>query len=150
MAASPAWLLRFEGGHRAALGPLEVVHVLTGDTPRFAVPGTPATSRQVVLWQDRPLPVMDLSAWVDGHASTGAPVVGVVAYAGPTGVEHGALLLDGLPRQVQVDDGQALAPEDLPSRWAAIAHSAYRDAEGPVPVLDLARLFSRVWPPPAS
>jgi chemotaxis signal transduction protein len=106
----------------------------------------PLTSRQVLLWGNRPLPVVDLAAWVRGRPARGGGVVGVVAYAAEGSVAHGALLLDAIPRQVRVDDDQALAPSELPTRWAALCHSAYRDDDGPVPVLDLARIFTRVWP----
>jgi chemotaxis signal transduction protein len=149
MSASPAWLLSLDERRRVAVGPYEMVHVLTEGTELHPVPGAPRGCRQVLLWQSRPLPVIDLTEWADGTPRQGTRPVAIVAFRRADGrVENGALLLGGIPRQVVVDDAQALTRSRVPAPWGALSHSAFSDGGTVVPILDLTRLFSRAWPPP--
>ena len=146
MAESSAWVMRLRGGHNAAVGQLELVHVLP-DRPRmFPVLKSPPHCGHVFLWQDEVLPVLDLSTWLGEDPSKGDNVhIGVVRYRQFPGdrVRYGSLVIDGPPRQVQVRDEQACELPANTSSWREVSIACFEHGGQPTPVLDLARLFSK-------
>jgi chemotaxis signal transduction protein len=151
-----AWLLDFGLGQRAAVGEAEIVHLLTQAPQFYPVPRAPVHCRNVILWEDRVLPVADLPALASAGRSTVFPasvagmehLVAVVAYA--SGVEsepihYGALLLAGLPDRASVSDDQACDADDAASGWSPITTCCFRHPEhGSVPIVDLRRVFASV------
>lgn len=144
-----AWTLTFEEGIYAAVGEREMVHILPDPPNLFEIPETPAYCRNVLVWQGQILPLIDLSIYVEGRPwneprSSPNTLVGIVAYQANAGEapRYGGLLLLQAPVRVSVTDQQACTlPERLRS-WAPLAISCFQDStHGPIPILDLKRVF---------
>lgn len=143
MKQSNAWLLDFGEGRKAALGERELLHLIT-QPELYAVPLTPAHCSQVLFWQEQLLPVWDLSIWLDDspkqRITNLAAVIGYQPHSNRP-PSFGALLLAEPPERLLVGDEQFCElPDGLP--WPDIASSCFRHGEQPVPILDLAVMFS--------
>lgn len=141
MSQAVAWVLELGQGRCAAVGERELLHLLP-QPQLFAVPMAPAYCARVLPWQDRLLPVWDVSAWAGGEAAD-TELVAVVGYQRRAGQAplFGALVLAEPPARVPVDDGQACGfPDDVP--WQDIACACFSHDERPVPILDLRRMFA--------
>ncbi len=144
MEDSNAWMMIFRGGHRAAVGELELVHVLADPPELFPVLKAPRHCRQVFLWKRNALPVFDLALWLGEEAADGDNShLGVFRYRpGPDQPLHyGSLVIEGAPRKVLVNDSQA---SDLPrdrDSWRQLANACFDYGGRPVPVLNLPRIF---------
>jgi len=141
-----AWLLGLGNGLHAAIGQMELVHLLPDPPTLFEIPQSPAYCRQVLVWQGEVVPLMDLSMRLQGlTVSATRPLVAITAYTDVVGSapSHGALLLDGPPARIRVSDADACAlpaPED---RWRRLAVACFNHStRGPVPVLDLGRIYA--------
>ena len=139
-----AWMVPLRGEHRAAVGELELVHVLPDAPELFTVLKAPAHCRQVFLWEGRVLPVFDLSRWLgeepDGGESAHLAVFRYRREAGGA-LRYGSLVIQGAPRQVLVNDSQACKlPADTPA-WREVANACFDYGGRPVPVLNLPRIF---------
>lgn len=141
-----AWMVAFRGGHKAAVGELELMHVLP-DPPRlFPVLTASRHCRQVFLWEGHLLPVLDLSLWLGVAPDDGDKAyLGVFRYRPGPGeaLRYGSLIIEGAPRQVLVSDSHAC---DLPGdreSWRQVARSCFDYAGDAVPVLNLQRIFGR-------
>lgn len=141
---SNAWMVAFRGDHRAAVGELELMHVLPDAPALHPVIKAPRHCRQVFLWQGRVLPVFDLSLWL-GEDPDGAENahLGVFRYRPAPGasLHYGSLIIEGAPRQVLVNDAQACDLPDAVESWRQVASACFDYAGRPVPVLNLARIF---------
>lgn len=144
MEDSNAWMVPLRGNHRAAVGELELVHVLPDPPEMFTVLKAPAHCRQVFLWEGHVLPVFDLSLWLgEDPGSDDNSHLGVFRYRPGPGqpLTYGSLVIEGAPRQILVSDSQAC---DLPSdqaSWSQVANACFDYAGRPVPVLNLQRIF---------
>ena len=139
-----AWILQFSPNDRAAVGQRELLHIVHA-VPTFPVPLAPAHCREVIYWQDRPVPLMDISVWLGGGTGENARrYVGIVGYQLRRGEapHFGALWLAAPPVRATVADSQACALPETSAAWPELAVSCFEDKAGPVPVLDLPRLFS--------
>jgi chemotaxis signal transduction protein len=136
-----AWLLTFGDSCHAAVGTRELLHLV--DAPEiFAVPCTPEYCRNVVLWQERLLPVMDVAVRFGAQPQT-APFLAVIGFQERRGEypQFGALMLSSPPRQVSVSDEQTCSLPDTSSVWRELAISCFEHQGSPVPVLNLRRIF---------
>jgi chemotaxis signal transduction protein len=144
MHEASAWLVEFSRGIRAALGYSELVHVV----PRpklFEIPLAPSYCRHVVLWQGAILPALDLAAFLTAaKVERDDMFAGIISYQAESGAElqRGAILASGMPVRIGVTDEQACDLPEQPDGWRRVACSCFRHAGQPVPVLDLAHLFS--------
>ena len=138
--SSEAWLLDLGDDNRAAVGPAELVHVLV-ETPRlFPVPGAVAPCRELFLWEGEAVPLANL-------ADAGeARLIAIVAYGDDPSspARHGAVRVTSVPRRCAVSDDDARPREAIPARLQGLAHAAFGDEHGVVPVLDLHALFDRL------
>lgn len=142
MSGMNAWLLDFGGDCRAAVGTRELLHLV--DAPfTFAVPRAPGYCRQIVMWQERLLPVMDIAARV-GSVSRQAPFLAVIGYQRQRGEypQFGALMLSSPPMQLEVSDEQSCPLPDEEGAWRELSISCFEHQGAPVPVLNLCRIFS--------
>lgn len=154
MFTSNAWLLTFSDNLHAAVGNLEMVHVLPHIPDLFEIPQTPLHCRHVIVWHDKLLPLMDITMFLTGksnqeHASltNGETVLGLMAYKPLSGEKqkYGALLMSEVPVRTEVDDQQACSLPTHPKGWAALAISCFEHHDhGHVPILDLSRIYSSV------
>lgn len=143
-----AWLLDFGGGLHAAVGDLEMIHALPDAPSLFAIPRSPDYCRQVLVWQGEVLPLMDvalrLAARPPSVNGSGSLIV-ITAFQDHPGAapRHGALLLNTAPVRIRVNDTQACELPESQSVWGHLAIACFEHQDrGPVPVLDLRKLFS--------
>lgn len=144
-ASSPAWILTLDQSLRAAVGEREMVYLI--EIPSLLdVPLSPYYCRQVVVWNQRLLPVMDLAAWLrqDRAAQLKQTLIGVFAYQTQPGaaLSYGALRLAAIPERAQVADDQACALPKQPAGWRTLAISCFKQSEQPIPILDLPHIFT--------
>ncbi len=136
---SNAWLLTLGAGHRAAVADHEMIEYVAA--PRLhAVPMAPSHCANVLFWQDRILPVLDIGAFLDGGDAAAAPLAVVLAYQTRPRepLRYVALALEQPPVRVEVDDEQACAlPEEHRAFWKSAALACF-SLEGGVPILDVA------------
>lgn len=143
-----AWLLDLGAGLHAAVGQLEMVHVLPDTPTLFEIPQSPAYCRQVFVWQGEVLPLMDVARRLAArppsvNGSRGQIVITAFQEYPGAASRHGALSVSTAPVRIRVNDSQARAlPESQPG-WRRLAIACFEHPDrGPVPVLDLRRLFS--------
>lgn len=143
MSGANAWLLDIGEGKRVAIGPRELVQIIDGKDS-FDVPLTPPHVREVIFWQDRVVPVMQLPVRL-GRKPCDGNILALVAYydgdARKTAM-LGAIHLAAPPVRVYVDDQQAVSLEDEDPVWRDLAISCFEQQGQAVPVLHLGRLFS--------
>ena len=143
-----AWMVPLRGEHRAAVGELELVHVLLDSPELFTVLKAPRHCRQVFLWEGHVVPVFDLSLWLGEETNDAGndgddAHLGVFRYRPRPGEAlcYGSLVIEGAPRQVLVNDSQAC---DLPvgqESWRQVANACFDYGGRPVPILNLPRIF---------
>lgn len=141
-----AWILDVGLAHKLALGGRELLHLV--DVPAtYAVPYTPDYCCQVIVWQGRLLPLMDLACRL-GAAPQPARFAAVVGYQEGRGeaASFGAISLLAPPRQIAVSDDQACSLPEALQPASALMVSCFEHEGSAVPVLNMARLFST---PPA-
>ena len=139
-----AWILQVSHHHRVAVGQRELLH-LADAAETFDVPLAPAHCAQVVLWRDNLLPLMDIAYWLGVASTDGAKkYIGILGYQDKRGAapQFGALWLAAPPVRATVSDDQA-CPLSPDAPWSRIAACCFNDGHGPVPILDIHRLFSR-------
>ncbi len=146
MKAVSAWLLDLGEGLHAAVGEQEMIHVLPDPPTLFQIPRTPPYARQVMVWQDEVLPLINLRLRLAMPMAPERPMlVAVMAFQDHPGAapRHGALKLGGPPVRIGVNDSLACELPEPQSDWRQLALACFEHANiGPVPVLDLHRLFS--------
>ena len=152
MSEANAWLLDLGRGRHAAVGELEMVHVLPEPPTLFEIPRTPDYCRQVLVWQGEVLPVMDIAMRLWAQPSEvprplgGArDLVAIAAFQQRPGdvPRHGGLLLRGMPARIVVSDANACELPDSLQAWRPYALSCFDySGVGPVPVLNLRGTFS--------
>ncbi len=144
MPKSTAWLLNLGGPLRAAVGGRQMLHAI--ETPRLlGIPETPPHCRQVLIWEETILPVMDLGIWLGAPVATGEPVfAGITAYQERPGspVLHGVLRMASMPTRIEVDDDQACELPEQPTGWQRLALSCFAHHDQAVPILNLSSIFS--------
>lgn len=142
MAGANAWMLDVGDGKRVAIGQRELIQIIDG-TDSFTVPLAPPHMREVIFWQKRAVPVMQLPIRVGGEACEGN-ILALVAYLDSDGKTAGlgAIHLAAPPVRVYVDDGQATSLDDENPAWRDLAISCFEQAGKTVPVLHLSRIFS--------
>ena len=140
-----AWILDLGRERVGAVGGGEMVHLLTEKPRLFEIPRSPRYARRVFIWQDRIVPLLDILHRVEGESMDGdTGTVGIVRYhpAGDEPALLGAVRLAGIPRRAQVSNEQACALPAQAKPWRPFAISCFEHHGGPVPVLDLPRLFA--------
>jgi len=140
-----AWLLELGNDHWAALPLHEMSQVLLSPE-LFPIPLAPAHCQQVLLFQKRILPVIDISTLVIGQKTVdfSSKIVGLTVYqkAPKQPLEYAAMHLASMPAVVNVEDSQLTSlPEDEPL-WKLFSVSCFMYEERKIPVLDLGILYS--------
>ncbi|MCC7220960.1 MAG: chemotaxis protein CheW [Candidatus Contendobacter sp.] len=142
---STAWILTLDGALRAAVGGRELVYLIEAPT-LLDVPLSPPYCRQVLVWNENLLPVMDLAAYLrpGKPARRTQALAGVFAYQAKSGapLAYGALLLAGIPEWAHIADDHASALPKQPAGWRALAISCFKRGDDLIPILDLPHLFT--------
>ncbi len=143
----PARLLPYRRERYVAVAVHATVEILEG--PRIVhVPGGARHCHRLVRWRGRWLALLELDKLLQTHPSVDSaqprPVL-VVAYQPAPGhpVEHAALELPALPGTVLVSDAMACELPSDHALWPELALSCFTHEGEAVPVLDVARLFTR-------
>lgn len=139
-----AWLIELTDTTYAAVGEFELAHILPDAPVLFDIPHTPAHCQQVFVWQNKIIPVMNMTARLTKTINNTNQLVGIFAYRTDSGrIDYGALLLNAMPRRLEVSDEQAC---DLPAylqAWKPYVRSCFQDTENHViPILNLERIFA--------
>ncbi|MFZ6658494.1 chemotaxis protein CheW [Undibacterium sp. TJN19] len=141
MSNANAWLLEVGDGRCVAIGQRELIQII--DAPdSFDVPLAPAHMREVIFWQKRVVPVMQLPLRLGGQPCKGN-ILALVAFhdADSKTAGLGAIHLSAPPSRVVVDDRQASNLEDDNPVWQDLAIACFEQDGKHVPVLDLSRIF---------
>lgn len=144
-----AWLLDFGHGFLAAVADHEMSQIRM--EPSFnKVPFSPEYCDHVAIIGKYILPVIDLAVLLGGEEckrEEDPEVLGVAVYQEKQGatLEYIGLVMAAMPQSLNVADSQACPlPDDIPL-WQDISLSCFVHEGNPVPVLDLAHLFSAAF-----
>lgn len=138
-----AWLLDFGNGIHAAVGAKVLLHII--DEPKLhTVPCTPSYCHSVVSWQELLLPVMDMASMLDSQPQTPL-LVAVAGYQDQAEnlTRFCSFLLSSSPRAITVEDTQSCDLPEQPVKWNGYALSCFNYEDEAIPILNLARIFSR-------
>lgn len=151
-ASADAWVLPLRGNLVVAVGALAMMHIIPEPPVLFEIPRAPSHCRQVIIWEDAILPLVDLAILFLGvramphhrpeRVSILAAVIGSQAEPEQR-PQCGALLLNGVPARTRVNDEQVCELPATISDWRGLALSCFRHPQyGPVPILNLTHLFT--------
>ncbi len=142
-----AWLLDLGHNHWAALPLHEMSQVLL--SPELSsIPLAPHHCRDVLIFEKRILPVINVAAFILGTdiaiAAEEDKIIGLTVYqkAPKEQLIYAAIHLDNMPTVIEVEDSQLT---DLPANeptWSALSLSCFSYEEHTVPILNLAALYS--------
>lgn len=144
MADAHAWLLSLGGNYQIALSDREMVEYLV-DVNTLSVPLTPNYCAAVMPWRERLVPVIDINPLIAKPYLDSMRHLCVVAYqeAPRTPLRHVAIVINGPPLRVPVDDDQACAvPPEYKGELAPLALAALELEGRAVPIFDIAYLCS--------
>lgn len=145
---SRAWVLDLGAGRHVSAGNHHVIEYLLSPAI-IPVPLVPAHCAGLMVWRERLIPVIDLAPvlHVGETAAPGRRAV-VLAYqeAPRQPLRHGALLVCAAPFEVWVSDDMACPLPETPEALEYIARSCFGYEGRAIPILDVARLFSRPLP----
>jgi chemotaxis signal transduction protein len=140
---SRAWLLDFGSGLQAAVGYNEMWQILM--SPKlFKIPCTPEYCDQVLIFQDRILPVLDMSYLLKGKKSIKHDIIGIALYQDQPNhpINYTGLHLASIPKSIYVSDDQMC---DLPKEqqcWAPFTLSCFSHDNQAIPIINLTYIFS--------
>lgn len=154
MPVSNAWLLTFSNNVCAAVGSMELVHILPSVPELSEIPHSPSFCKYSISWEGHRLPVMDILTYLDNEqnnmqreACYNNSLIGVVAYIDQEKKQqaYGALLLQKLPVRIEVDDKQACNLPESPPDWSGLAISCFKyNDKVQVPIIDIQVIFSKI------
>lgn len=140
-----AWLMQVDRVSRVAVGQLELIHIIS-DPDYIEVPRTPEYCQRVVVWNNRIVPILDISMLINKtSAFFQHNAVAVALYSsGDSGeLNYGGIQLIDMPVLDKVSNQQYVEASELPGNWRHVSISAYRSKDDDiVPILDTQRLFS--------
>ena len=145
MSKSNAWLLECSDALTIAVGDHEIVECVQPEQV-FRVPTAPGYCANVLAWQGRLVPVLNLAEAFQLTAGHESPYVCLLSYqvAPRQPLQYIGVPVNRTPQKIEVDDDQVceFAGESLPSLLQAISLCCFTHAELPVPIVDIARLCS--------
>lgn len=149
MNQAAAWILQVAPGLSVAIGLRELVQLIDG-SDIYQVPMAPDYCSEVLFWQKRAVPVLDLHRRLQCSTPAGAKtgsttILALLAYENlyTRAVEVGAVYLPTPPKKVIVNDNQASMPDAAQlAQWGQFAVSSFDHEGSIVPVLDLSRIFT--------
>jgi hypothetical protein len=150
MAQVLSWIIPITSSHSVAVGEFELVHILPDQPVLFDIVQSPAYCHQVLIWQDRIVPVLDIVSRFglidESHTDKTNALIGICAYTPKQSVDfqYGALLMSNTPYHYEVSNEQSC---DLPTDfipWGYFLSSCFciQRTQQVIPVLRLERLFA--------
>lgn len=144
MSGATAWVIQLDHQMSGAVGQTELIHIV--DNPEFyKIPKAPAYCDHVLLWNNRIIPVMDISAWLnDSTVVYRRSLVAIAVYRDQNNeLKYGGIHLSDTPVMETVNNEQACALPLTSSKWSEISISCFRSSDNnPVPILDVPTIFS--------
>ena len=142
---SRAWLLDFGRGMKAAVGSHEMSHVMLS-AELFDVPHAPNFCNEVLFWQSYILPVLDVHSFLKKQKiiRTHSGVIGIAIYQESLEkpLTYAGLHFAETPTSIFVSDEQACELPAQMKAWNPITISCFMYKNDPIPIIDLAKLFS--------
>jgi chemotaxis signal transduction protein len=120
-----AWIISITPTLTIAVGEFELVHILPDRPALQKIPKSPAYCEHVLVWENKIIPVMDLSLRFEFSSNRYLiyenTIIGIVAYrtddTGKPG--FGAFFMNATPHRIDVSDSQA---SDLPESFKSWKH----------------------------
>lgn len=138
-----AWIMQFGTDLRAAVGQMELMHII--DNPEYiTIPKAPDYCKQVIMWNDKIIPVIDLSAWFFPNATEKKVIVAITVYKDvrQDELKYGGIGLTEVPRMEQVMNRQVTSLPNNHDIWSKISVSCFISSDDShVPILDVSTLF---------
>ncbi len=142
---SRAWLLDFGKGLQAAVGHHEMWQVLISPV-LFEIPRTTPYCNEVFIFQDRILPVLDISVLLECEKMEyqSSKVVGIALYQDDPShpIHYAGLHLATTPQSIYVSDKQICELPDYQQYWKPLTLCCFSHDGVAVPIIDLGYLFS--------
>ncbi len=146
MSKAAAWIMNINEQSYASVSQMELVHII--NEPCYtAIPGAPAYCRNVIVWNDNILPVIDLTGLL---STTGIQskreVVAVIIYRNSNDeIHYGGIVLAKSPDLEFVENTQICSLPTHTQKLKDIALSCFKSRSGhEVPILDMTRVFASV------
>lgn len=140
-----AWLLSDSAGNPFAVSEIEMI-AYDQSPHTYRVPATPDYCSELILWQQRLIPLIQTALLFEPYASRGNTHIGILAYQQRKGsaLDYLALSLGGTPVKIEVKD-DTIAP--LPPGYEypllrPLALSCFTHEGVNVPILDITYLAS--------
>ncbi len=139
-----AWMLDCGSGTVVAVSASNMLHVVEDAAQRFRVPLAPAHCNQVLVWQQRVLPIVDLAVLLTASAPVSKKIYScVLGWRAPGDItEYGVFSTCSLPRRVLVTDDKAVTPTITQAElWRDIALGFFSYHGHSTPIVDPAAVF---------
>lgn len=144
MSNATAWILDCGDEAVIAVSAFNMLHVVEDAALRFKVPLTPAHCSEVLVWQQRVLPVIDLELLLRRHATVSQKnhscVLGWLCPGDIT--EYGILATRTSPQRILVTDDKSRTPSAaLADVWRGVALGFFEYQNKLIPIADPALVF---------
>lgn len=139
-----AWLMEVDRSLNMAVGQFELVHIV--DRPEYmSIPQAPEYCKHVIVWNDKIVPVMNLSSWLTGDVQP--EDIGIVAILVYKNLQeellYGGVKLNNPPVLERVNNDQQCSLPENSDKLKPISVSCFKSSDGDtVPVLDVTSLFT--------
>ena len=147
MSSSSAWLLECGDTLTVAVSDHEIVECVHPEQ-FYRIPETPDYCNNVLAWQDKLVPVMDMAAALHGahKKQSEESFLCMLSYqlAAKQPLQYLALRISETPRKITVDDDQVCElPTGVSSQLlASVSFCCFSYQQLPVAILDIAKLCS--------
>jgi len=128
----------------ASVSQMELVHIINRPNT-FNVPNAPEYCKNIIIWNDNILPVIDFSCVFNkARSSANCDVVAVIIYRNCNNeIQYGGISLAVTPELEFVDNKQMCKLPDYTGDLQSISLSCFISKEGhEVPILDMSKMFS--------
>jgi len=130
---------------RVAVGQLELIHIIAQPS-YIEIPKAPDYCKRVVVWNNKVIPVLDLSMLVNktsAYYQHNAVAVAMYVNGSEKQVQYGGIQLIDMPVLDTVSNEQKIVESELSVRWKPISISGYRSKDREIiPILDVQKIFS--------
>lgn len=140
-----AWLLRDSAHHAFAVSEIEMV-AYDQSPLTYRVPASPLYCPELILWQQRLIPLLHMALLFEPHARGDNTHIGIFAYQTGSGsaLDYLALSLNGAPQKIEVTENTVAT---LPHHYndpllRPLAISCFSHQGESVPILDISYLAS--------
>lgn len=147
MNRAAAWIMKLNDASYASISQMELVHIIN-DPVFIRVPKSPVHCDNITIWNENVLPVVDLDRFY--HAPVSSPqhnAIAVIIFRDNNNdFHHGGIALNSSPALEYVDNSQSCTIPNRAKPLKDITLACFTSEQGhQVPILDMTKLFSRVY-----